>query len=504
MLEAIIRGIAPAWALDRAQKRAALVALDNLSLRYEGARISRRTQGWLPQDATPQVILDADLPMLRARSRDLVRNNPYASAGVDIAVSYQVGTGIVPQSQTGDTTLDATANALWEAWSAHADGAGRLNIYGLQGQAARSRIEAGEVLVMLRPMAAAEARRIGTPVPLSVHVMEADHLDALPGIGARDDDVIQGVRVDRWGRPEAYRIRTEHPGGNLASWDTVEIPARYMLHLFRQDRPGQIRGVPDFAPVMTRLRMLDEYEDAALAQQIVQACVAAFVTTEAADNEGPLEGGDENRRRKISPAMIERLSPGESVDFLTPSGNSPFAEFSRHQLRAIATGLGMTYDLITGDLSQANYSSLRAGRLAVKRRLEHLQWNLLIPRMCQPIWDAFVESAQRVGALPMRAGPWKVEWAPPRFEMVDPLKDTLAIQAQLRLGLITWGQAVAEMGWDPARQAAEIERWNADHDDRGLILDGDSRRTAKAGGAQDAAQNAAIEIAATGAALERT
>lgn len=502
MLEAAIRAVAPQWALQRARSRAALQAVDGLMQRYDGGRVTRRTQGWLPGDATPDVILDADLGLLRARSRDLVRNNPYASAGLDMMVSYQVGTGIVPQSQTGDATLDAQANALWEAWAPHADGAGRLHVYGLQAQAARSRAEAGEVLAMLRPMPAAEARARGTPVPLAVHVMEADHLDITPGFTATDQDVTQGVRHDKWGRPIAYRIRVDHPGGKTPHWETVEIPARYMLHLFRQDRPGQVRGVPDLAPVMTRLRMLDEYEDAALAQAIVQACVAAFVTSEADDNDGPLEGGDDKRQRKITPAMIERLRPGEKVDFLEPTGTSAFADFARHQLRAVATGLGLTYDLMTGDLTQANYSSLRAGRLAFKRRLEQLQWTLLIPRLCQPMWDAFVTAAQADGALPPRPGPWPVEWAPPRFEMVDPLKDSIAIQMQLRLGLISWGQAVAEMGWDPAKQAAELALWNAKHDELGLILDGDARRTAKAGGAQDAAQNAAIEIAATGAAQE--
>lgn len=504
MLEAAIRAIAPAWALKREQHRLALAALGRFQQRYEGARTTRRTQGWLPQDAAPEVIIEADLPMLRARSRDLVRNNPYAFAAVDIATAYQVGTGIEPQSQTGEEALDKQANALWEEWAPHADGAGRLHIYGLQGQAARSRIEAGEVLVMLRPMPAAEARQRGTPVPLAVHVMEADHIESLPGFATRDDNLIQGVRVDRWGRPEAYRIRTDHPGGNLADWNTVEIPARYMLHVFRQDRPGQVRGVPDFAPVISRLRMLDEYEDAALAQAIVQACVAAFVTSPAGPGGGPFEtaaknadgtsaaGADGRPTRRVTPAMIERLLPGEDVEFLTPSGTGAFAEFSRHQLRAIATGLGLTYDLVTGDLSQANYSSLRAGRLAAKRRIEQLQWNVLVPRMCQPVWDAFITAAQATGALPQRPGPWKVEWAPPRFEMVDPLKDTLAIQMQLRLGLLNWGQAVAELGWSPTRQAPEIARWNAVFDELGLVLDGDPRKVSKAGGAQDATGEPAV------------
>lgn len=513
MLERAIQVISPAWALKRAQQRAALGAIAGIVNRYDGGRVTRRTQGWLPQDATPTTLLDADLPLMRARARDLVRNNPYASAGLDMLVSYQVGTGIVPQSQTGDDALDAAANELWARWAPFADGTGRHDIYGVQAQAARTRAEAGESLVLLRPMPAAEARRTGTPVPLALHVMEPDHLDLTPGFSARDNEVVQGVRLDKWGRPLGYRIRTTHPAEPLADWETVEIPARFLLHLYRQDRPGQLRGAPDLAPVMTRLRMLDEYEDAALAQAIVQACVAAFVTSGAPAGQSPLappagstatdsNGNPIPPTRRISPAMIERLLPGEEVDFLTPSGAGPFAEFATHQLRAVATGLGLTYDLLTGDLRQANYSSLRAGRLAFKRRLEQAQWLLLVPRLCQPVWDAFIAAAQAEGALPLRPGPWPVEWAPPRFEMVDPLKDTAAIRDQLRLGLITWGQAVSEMGWDAKRQAEEIKRWNAVHDELGLILDGDARRTAKSGSAQDVAQNAVIEIAATGAATE--
>jgi capsid protein len=84
--------------------------------------------------------------------------------------------------------------------------------------------------------------------------------------------------------------------------------------------------------------------------------------------------------------------------------------------------------------------------------------------------------------------------------MVDPLKDAMAIRLMTRMGLKTWGQAVAEEGYDPETQSAEIAKWNAVADDLGLILDGDARRTAGTGAAQDATQNAAVEIAATGAA----
>lgn len=510
MIDGLIRAISPGWALSRQQARMAAKRLEDVAMRYEGARVSRRTRGWTTSNTSANVETRDDLARLRDRSRDLVRNNPYASAGLDRIVSYQVGTGIVPQSRTGDAAMDKQANELWEAWGAHADAGRRHDIYGLQALASRTRAEAGESLILLRPLSAVEARRRGTPVPLALHVLEPDHLDADPfeALSARRavPGLIQGVELDDMGAAIAYRIRPSHPGDQLAPATSVTIPARYLLHLYRQTRPGQVRGVPDLAPVMTRLRLLDEYEDAVFMQQLSQAIVAAFVTSSAEAGTGPLEAaptGDTPGVKSLSPGMVERLLPGEGVEFLTPSGGGPFAEFARHQLRAIATGFGLTYDLLTGDLTQANYSSLRAGRLAFKRSLEQDQWLMLVPQMCRPIWDAFVSAAQAAGALPLRPGPWPVEWAPPRFEMVDPLKDTVAIKEQLRLGLLTWGQAVAEMGWDPEKQAQQIAEWNAKHDDAGLIFDGDARRTAGSGAAHDAKQIAAVEIGATGAAMPR-
>jgi capsid protein len=66
------------------------------------------------------------------------------------------------------------------------------------------------------------------------------------------------------------------------------------------------------------------------------------------------------------------------------------------------------------------------------------------------------------------------------------------------MGLKTWAQAVSEQGYDPDRQANQIAEANEMLDALGIILDVDPRRANATGSAQDAAQNAAIEIAATG------
>lgn len=502
ILDRIIAAVAPEAAFRRAQFREALA-------RFDGARNTRRTRGWRADATGPNAETRDQLPTLRNRSRDLVQNNPWARAGVDILVSYQVGTGIELRSDTGDRALDEQADALFAEWCAKADITGRLDFAGLTAQVARARAQDGEALALLATLSAAEARRRGLRVPLAIQVVEADRLpEDLNQDLADGGAIIQGVEMDRTGMPVRFHLRDHHPGESAMIGGTygrlIPVPSGNVLHIFRQDRAGQVRGTPDLSSVLTRLRGLDELEDAALEQAKVQACLAAFVTSNAGPGGGPLEkrpdASADQQLRTLAPGIIERLLPGEDVKFSAPSGAGSFSDLARHQLHAIAQGMRITYDLLTGDLSQANYSSIRAGRLAFRRQLERDQWTVLIPGFSRRVWDTFIVTAQRVGELPLRAGGWPMKAAPPRFEMVDPLKDAMAMRAMVRMGAMTWPQMVAEMGWDPRKQAEEIRQANDQADEFGLIFDTDPRRVSSSGGAQDAAQLAAVEIGATGAA----
>jgi lambda family phage portal protein len=536
----LLANLAPEAALRRARAR---LALQGIQAAYDGARRSRR-MGRLSSANGPRAEVQEGLKTLRDRSRDLVRNNAWAASALDTLIGYQIGTGITPRSAiesrvSAPTPLmkalrdDEQAKAKWlsrfqvyvesrdqvaavnaqvdaafEAWAARCDITGQMDFYGLQALAARTRAEAGEVLIQLIRLTPAEQRRRGLNVPLALQVLEPDLLDETYNEERRrpeDNLIANGVEYNAMGAPVAYWLFDRHPGEaatfGRGTMLRRRVPASDIIHLFKATRPGQVRGVPVAAPIITRLMALDELEDAALQQAKVQACLAAFITSDAAPGRGPLEGTDSetgDALKTFSPGMIERLLPGEDISFATPSGTGGFNELAKHQLHAIAAAYGLTYDLLTGDLSGANYSSLRAGRLAFKRQLEQDQWHLLIPGMCEPIWRAWVASALGAGALPPAQHAYPVAWAPPVFEFVDPMKDALATKAMIRMGLKTWRQAVTEQGYDPTTIAQQIADDNALQDDLGLILDADPRRANASGGAQDAAVNSAIEIAATG------
>lgn len=488
MLDKILSAVAPGLQARRVVARLNLI---RVQAAYDAARVTHRTAGWRADSTSANAeILEADTTT-RDRSREMVRNNPYAAAGLDVLVAYQVGTGIVPRPRTGDSSLDRQAGEVWAEWARRADLAGRLDVYGIMAQAARTRAEAGEALVQIVPLRAAEAQARGQRVPLQLQVIEPDLMPIDFQQTLRTGNLVrQGVELDGRNRPVRYWLLDHHPGDSdlfVRKMTTPQpVDARFLLHIYRQDRPGQLRGVPDLAPVMTRLRLLDEYEDSALMQAMAQACVAAFIESDAPEGRGPLEAKavEGKQVKTMVPGMVERLLPGEKANFLTPSGSGPFSEFTRHQLRAVAAGFGLTYDLLTGDLTGANYSSLRAGRLAFKRRLEQSQWLMLIPRLCQPIWDAFIAQAVAVGALPDRPEGYPCEWGPPRFELLDPLAEAKGIEKEIRLGLKTEAQAISEAGWDPDQWLEETAKWNARKDAVGIVTDSDPRKVAGNGQVQ--------------------
>lgn len=471
LLDRTIGFFSPERGLRRVRSRA---AMGLMARSYDGAKTGRRTDGWVVVGTGANAEIGVALNRLRDRSRDLVRNNPYAAKAVQSVVSNLVGTGIQPRAR------DAETDDLWARWCAECDADGMTDFYGLQALVTRTIVESGECLVRLRD------RRVedGLSVPLQLQVLEPDHLDigkneVLPnGAG----EIVQGVQFGPTGRREAYWLFARHPGeSGLGGTQSRPVAADSVLHLFDRQRPGQVRGVPWFAPVIMRFRDLDEYDEAEIVRKKVEACLAAFVTGPDEDQTiAPSRISGDQRVENFEPGMVAYLPPGKDVKFNSPAHAGGYAEYMRVQLHAIAAGVGLTYELLTGDLSQVNYSSIRAGLVEFRRRIEALQWQMMVPGLCAPVWNRFARAAQASGALSSRALV-DAEWTAPRFEAVDPLKDIKADIMAVRAGFMTLPEAIARQGYDPAQVLSEIAETNGQLDAQKIVLDTDPRRVTQTG-----------------------
>lgn len=443
------------------KRAAARVSLDQVRA-YEGAKGGRRAGDWSATNASANVEIKGALPRLRARSRDVIRNTWWGARGQTIVTSHAVGTGIEVKSKTGDKSLDARVNDAWQKWTETCDLEGQSSFAGILALATSCIFESGEVLARMVPRRAGNGRT----VPLELQLLEPDHLDLSRDyiFNTADKIVDQGIAYDKFGKRTGYWIFPHHPGarGLLMPKMSVFVPAADMLHPYRKLRIGQGRGVPWVAPVLLKGRDVADLEDAIVVQSRIQACLALWVKTndasrtlaQAATETG--KDGDTRRIEKLSPGAVIYGEPGEEATAIQPTGSTQFEPVLMMNWLALAAGIGITYDQMTGDLRRANFSSLRAGKIEFRRMIEQFQWLTLADMLIKPARRKWTETAIDAGVLPERAEGYPFELIMPAVEPIDPLKDMEADIMAVRSGRMTWRQFVAGWGFDPDTQFEEI------------------------------------------------
>lgn len=449
-LDRLIAVFSPAAGIRRYQARQAMQHIRA----YEGAKRGRRTAGWDAKGTSANAENLPALSILRNRSSDLVRNNPWAKKAIGNWVDDAIGTGIrlaLP--------ADSPAAKGWQAFAETpaCDADGLSDFYGLQALAARSMWERGAVIIRRRWRRAGD----GLQIPMQIQVLEPDFLDESKTEETKTGIIIGGVEFDKLGRRVAYWLYDQHPGeayGYGMILQSRRVPAEDVIYAFKRQRAGQIHGVPELAPVLLRMRDLDDYEDAELTRKKVEACFTAFVTQGDAVGNGiggePADGKPRPVER-VSPGMIKYLRSGEEVSFAQPTAVAGYSDYMRVGLRAIAAGVGQTYEQLSGDLSQVNYSSARAGMLPYRRSVEAWQWLTFVPMVCQRVVAWFNEAAMLAGLPPVPAG---ADWTTPRFEWVDPVKDMKGELLKVAAGVQSFSELARRLGTQPDRVLAELKQ----------------------------------------------
>jgi lambda family phage portal protein len=297
---------------------------------------------------------------------------------------------------------------LWLEWTDEADSAGLTDFYGLQALICRAMVEGGECFVRLRVRRPED----GLSVPLQLQTLEAEHLDASNNKPLANGNFIRGgIEFNRLGQRVAYHLYREHPGDAMlfgTAREMVRVPAEEVLHIFKPQRPGQIRGEPWLGRVLLKLYELDQYDDAELVRKKTAAMFAGFITKNDPDTPFMGEGTPDDKgaaQAGLEPGTLQLLEPGEDVKFSEPGDvGGSYEAFFRQQLRMIAVGLGITYEQLTSDLTGVNYSSIRAGLIEFRRRCTMLQHQVLVYQLCRPVWQRWLELAVLAGALPISIG----------------------------------------------------------------------------------------------------
>ncbi len=470
-IDRVLARVAPVWAVERKMAKARSRAFSQARGHYDAAQKSRRTQHWRVSGTDANAEVGSSSAVMRAIARDLSRNNAYASRAVAAITNNVVGVGIVPQIKSGKKTHQKRLDKLVKdhLLTTDIDADGRHNIYGLQALMMRTIVESGEVLVRRR------VRRLsdGYALPFQLQVLEADFIDTrIEGKLSNGNFAIQGIEFDKGGKRVAYHLYTQHPGSALHLFSqTHRIPSSEIAHIYRMDRPGQMRGISWMHPVIMRLRDFADYADAQLVRQKISACFAAFITG-APESDGLDETDQGHPVEAFEPGMIEYLESGSEVNFASPPKVDGFDQYLNATLHEVATGLGVPYTVLTGDLRGVNYSSGRMGWLEFNRNVDCWRAHMLVPSGLKPIEGWFKEAVfQKTGVK----GDYSFQWIAPTREMIDPRVETAAAKDSIRAGLSSRSHEVRRRGHDPEDLEEEIKQDNERADASGLMFDSDPR-----------------------------
>jgi lambda family phage portal protein len=478
-IDACIEPFAP---VSAARRRSARIALGQLQRQYDAAQTNRRTQGWRRPSTSANVEIGMGLAKLRASSHDLTRNNKYANAALKQMNAQMVGDGIALRCEHDDKTLAKTMQDEWDRW-AESKVDGQNDFYGVQRLDGNALIEGGEALNLWGADADGPDGRIT--------VLEGDYLDLAKTQALTPGRITQGVQFDASNFRSAYWLFDNHPGDVLLSQSRA-IAAEYVDHVYDQERPGQVRGVPWLTPSLLELRDIADIEDSVRLKKKVEACLAVILTPDAGQTASPLTGetkaadvAGRPETETLRPGLIFRTKPGETATTLNPTGTGDTVQYLRYLLMGISASL-VPYHLMTGDPSQANYSSLRAMMLGSWALLDVRQQHIFIPNCCQP---AFVRRRRRAALEKgdKRLLQVKAVWTPPPRPFVDPLKDVAAEVAEIRAGLKTLPAALTARGINIDGHLEAIAAVNKLIDQLGLALEIDPRRLATSGVLQAAA-----------------
>lgn len=367
------------------------------------------------------------------RTAGLSLNDAIVSSGVGNLVGLIVGaTGV--RVNTADPMIDAEFNG------ACFDPGREQSLLSLQEQWVRSWVVFGEALGVFSVI----------DDELSISIIRPDRIDASRtadlGDGRR---ILGGVEFDEFDRETAIYVLPETVTGFFpTSFEPIRIEKRNYVRSFERLFPGQTRGISPFSPVLPNLNTASVAVEAGLRKQQVSALLTAFVTSP----DGSDVFGD-GKLAALEPGATIRLNPGETVESVEGGDAGDLPAYLRMLYQQTAASLGTTYEDLTGDLSNVNYSSYRAGHLSARRRAELRRKTLLMDGLLIPLYRRWRAIETLKGRTLPEGDP---QWIMPVWAEIDRVKEATADETLLSMGVKSRREIVEASGRDFETVSAEI------------------------------------------------
>lgn len=461
---------------------------------YEAATPSRLRK-FSKDQRSPDLQVHQGAVALRTLARNLEQNHDIARGALRVLVNNVIGPngiGIEPQPRKKDGSIHVEyAKALRDAyrdWCQCPEVSQRHHWAKVQRMMAKTWFRDGEAFSQSL-IGQVPFLDHGTRVPFSIEMFEADMIPMdYEDLGK---NISQGIQRNAWGKPTGYYVWKTFPNARTSltrSNDLKYIDAGRMLQISSTDRIGQMRGVSEFASVITRLEDIKDYEESERIAAKVAAALTAYIrkgSPELYDGTGVQKDAEGNalpRELNLSPGtIIDNLGMGEEIGLIDSNRPNPnVVTFRQGQLRAVAAGLGGSYSSISRDYS-GTYSSQR--QELVEQWINYaVLTDEFVGQYVQPIWKQFVIAAHLSGVVRMPSDLEQYSEDDALFvgqsmPWIDPLKEAYAWHSLVEDGFASEVEVIRKRGGNPRDVLEQIKTFRDDANSKGLVFGSDFANT---------------------------
>ncbi len=417
---------------------------------YEAAHATRKDT-MFPWDGPAEGMNRASRNTLRARARDLERNNPVTNSIIVATKNNVISTGFNMQARSENEVFNARIEKLWNEWCHHenCDYTQRQSLNDLLKLITRRKQVDGGILITF-PL---DLKR---EIPLTIQLHEVDELTSDNVPLTNGNLISDGVECTAEGKPVAYWI-TQTDVDEYTYPVPKRIAAEDAIFLWERTRVSQFREITPMASVIVITKDLGDYDNAVAFQQKTAACTSVFIeTTSAASMIGRTAQTEATRSNleQIKGGRIQYLAPGEKASTLIPSGQAAeVGNYEPLQMRKIAAAQGLSLESTSRNVERVNYSSARQNLLADEVTYKQMR-NDLIEYFLRPLYKRFVDICYLAGLLdgtgfnPNERHYYKAVWLAPSLGWIDPKKEAEANSINLGNGGKSFQSYCAEQGVD--------------------------------------------------------
>lgn len=408
----------------------------------------------------------ASLRALRYRSRQLADNDHTMARFLALCTTNIIGpTGIRMQPKVKllrggkfNEELNALISSEWAEWcrKGNCTTDGSMSFHELERLTVRTAAMDGEGLYL--------KNAFDNPWGFALQMLDVDQLDTTYFVRWNgQSEVRMGIEVDKFRRPLAYWVYSGHPqevGQSPAL--RFRIPAGSVIHPFLPDSARQTRGIPWCTPAMPAMNQLRGYMEAEVVAARVGASVMGFIKRDAPEEDAPTEDLNDSEQEtqrtdadeiESTPGGFHSLFAGEDITtFKSEHPTVAFSAFVKECKRDIATALQVSFTSLADDLSEVNFSSIRAG-LLLERDMWRVRQRWMIEQFHKPVFRGWLSSAVLAGRIDLSVSDVdsvcsQIVWHPRGWDWVDPLKDEQSASMAVQNLTTTLTRVCAARGLD--------------------------------------------------------